>query len=170
MKTLDEVIEAQKRCETYPNCHFCYLHSGPICEWIRDVLIYLKEYKIKRERIMAQAQACDDTEKRLQEEIARYQDVVKEYEEILTDYVALKQYWAEQQENNPLTMEYFSKQIDTEPIWCEKLGEWYLFLAYDDGENGIQLMSDEGDIETFDEEDLEKYPLYRRKHGNLERY
>lgn len=65
--------------------------------------------------------------------------------------------------NNPLTMEYFSKLIDTEPIWCEKLGEWYLFLAYDDGENEIQLMSDKGDIETFDEEDLEKYPLYRRK-------
>ena len=70
--------------------------------------------------------------------------------------------------NNPLTMEYFSKLIDTEPIWCEKLGEWYLFLAYDDGENGIQLMSDKGDIETFDEEDLEKYPLYRRKNESTD--
>ena len=69
----------------------------------------------------------------------------------------------EKLDNPALTMEYFSKQIDTEPIWCEKLGEWYLFLAYDDGENEIQLMSDKGDIETFDEEDLEKYPLYRRK-------
>ena len=45
MKTLDEVIEAQERCETYPNCHFCYLHSGPMCEWIRDALQYLKWYK-----------------------------------------------------------------------------------------------------------------------------
>ena len=118
MKTLDEVIEAQKRCETYPNCHFCYLHSGPICEWIRDVLIYLKEYKIKRERIMAQAQACDDTEKRLQEEIARYQDVVKEYEEILTDYVALKQYWAEQQANEPLAWKEM-KRMTGKPVWVE---------------------------------------------------
>lgn len=45
MKTLDEVIEAQERCSTYPNCHFCFLHSGPICEWIMDALQYLKWYK-----------------------------------------------------------------------------------------------------------------------------
>ena len=45
MKTIDEVIEAQERCGTYPNCHFCYLHSGPMCEWIRDALHYLKEYR-----------------------------------------------------------------------------------------------------------------------------
>ena len=45
MKTLDEVIEAQERCGTYPNCHFCYLHSGPMCEWIQDALHYLREYR-----------------------------------------------------------------------------------------------------------------------------
>lgn len=65
--------------------------------------------------------------------------------------------------NEPLTMEEFSRMIDTEPIWCQELQEWYLFLAYDDGDNRIQLMTDKGDIETFDEDDLEKYPLYRRK-------
>ena len=42
MKTLDKVIDAVERCETYPNCHFCYLHSGPICKWIRDALHYLE--------------------------------------------------------------------------------------------------------------------------------
>ena len=45
MKTLDEVIKAQERCGTYPNCHFCFLHSGPMCEWIRDALQWLKGYK-----------------------------------------------------------------------------------------------------------------------------
>ena len=140
MKTLDEVIEAQKRCETYPNCHFCYLHSGPICEWIRDVLIYLKEYKIKRERIMAQAQACDDTEKRLQEEIARYQDVVKEYEEILTDYVALKQYWAEQQANEPLAWKEM-KRMTGKPVWVEE------YWAPMEDEAGVT--EDEGDTEAY---------------------
>ena len=49
MKTIDEVIEAQERCETYPDCHFCYLHSGPICEWIRDALHYLKDMKNLKE-------------------------------------------------------------------------------------------------------------------------
>ena len=94
---------------------------------------------------------------------------LKAYKDDRNDLTALRAYWAEQQENNPLTMEYFSKLIDTEPIWCEELGEWYLFLAYDDGENEIQLMSDKGDIETFDEEDLEKYPLYRRKNESTDR-
>ena len=93
---------------------------------------------------------------------------LKAYKDDRNDLTALRAYWAEQQENNPLTMEYFSKLIDTEPIWCEELGEWYLFLAYDDGENEIQLMSDKGDIETFDEEDLEKYPLYRRKNESTD--
>ena len=45
MKTLTEVIEALERCGTYPNCHFCFLHAGPVCGWIRDALSYLKMYK-----------------------------------------------------------------------------------------------------------------------------
>lgn len=45
MKTIDELIEAQKRCATYPNCHFCFLHAGPLCTWIRDTLEYLKAYQ-----------------------------------------------------------------------------------------------------------------------------
>lgn len=49
MKTIDELIEAQKRCTTYPNCHFCFLHAGPLCTWIRDVLIYLQEYRDNKE-------------------------------------------------------------------------------------------------------------------------
>ena len=53
MKTLDEVIEAQERCATYPNCHFCYLHSGSMCEWIRDALHYLKEYRDAYRNVIA---------------------------------------------------------------------------------------------------------------------
>lgn len=49
MKTLDEVIEAQERCLKYPNCHFCFLHAGPLCTWIRDALSYLNEYRDNKE-------------------------------------------------------------------------------------------------------------------------
>lgn len=114
MKTLDEVIEAQERCETYPNCHFCYLHSGPMCEWIRDALHYLKEYREKRHA----------------------------YEEILTDYVALKQYWAEQQANPALTWEQL-KQMEGKPVWVEPCKEWMLITEIET-EPHIWLLSLDG--------------------------
>lgn len=110
MKTLDETIAEMEA-------------MGFI--GLADALHYLKEYKIKRERIMAKAQDCEDAEKRLQDEIARYQETVKEYEDILTDYVALKQYWAEQQSNEPLTWSEL-KQMERMPVWIELLdkGHW----------------------------------------------
>ena len=62
MKTLDEVIKAQERCGTYPNCHFCFLHSGPMCEWIRDALQWLKGYKahIELDRLRDKCEAKND--------------------------------------------------------------------------------------------------------------
>ena len=53
MKTLDEVIKEQERCNTYPNCHFCYLHSGSICSSIRDALHYLKAYRDGKDDLTA---------------------------------------------------------------------------------------------------------------------
>ena len=102
MKTLDEVIETLERI-------FGYISDSTK----NDALHYLKEYKIKRERIMAKAQDCEDAEKRLQNEIAVYK-------EILTDYVALKQYWAEQQENPPLTWDEL-RAMEGKPVWVEAL-------------------------------------------------
>lgn len=126
MKTLDEVIKAFEICIGY----YCSNAEHDVCPYLgesdmgcmkepeKDALHYLKEYKIKRERIMAKAQDCEDAEKRLQDEIAVYK-------EILTDYVALKQYWAEQQANEPLTWSEL-KQMKSKPVWIELLdkGHW----------------------------------------------
>lgn len=108
MKTLDETMAEMEGMEFIGT--------------LGDALHYLKEYKIKRERIMAKAQDCEDAEKRLQNEINRYQKAAKECEEILTDYVALKQYWAEQQANPALTWDEL-KTLKGKPVWIELLGK-----------------------------------------------
>lgn len=115
MKTLDEVIAALE-------------DEGVFA----DALHYLKEYKIKRERIMAKAQDCEDTEKRLQDEIARYQEAVKNceiaenkyikskitYDEKLSDYICLRDAWAMEQENPPLTWDEL-RTMEGKPVWYE---------------------------------------------------
>lgn len=75
MKTLDEVIEAQERCATYPNCHFCFLHAGPVCEWIQDALHYLKAFR--------------DAKDALEAEKDRYAEAVKNCEEAENKYKML---------------------------------------------------------------------------------
>lgn len=133
MKTLDEVIDAMERC-SIPHYFDC---KG--CPYEDDD---------------AEVGCRSDD---------RDADVLN----YLKEYKGLSKMWNDkldkEQTNPALTMKEFSRMIDTEPIWCQELQEWYLFLAYDDGDNRIQLMTDKGDIETFDESDLEKYPLYRRK-------
>jgi len=48
MKSLTDVIKEKERCDKYPNCHLCFLHSGDTCSWIRDALHYLEEYRTTR--------------------------------------------------------------------------------------------------------------------------
>ena len=146
MRTLDEVItlmEDERRCD--------------VPMYKDDALYYLKEYKIKRERVMVKAQDCEDTEKRLQDEIARYQEAVKEYEEILTDYVALKQYWAEQQANEPLTWVELAQMVaNGKPVWIEMnhFGvHWYF----------IDMVTE--DIAIFIGMYKESVQLYRDEYG-----
>lgn len=119
MKTLDEVITELEDEGVFP-----------------DALHYLKEYKIKRERIMAKAQDCEDTEKRLQDEIARYQEAVRNceiaenkyikskitYDEKLSDYICLRDAWAMEQENPPLTWDEL-RTMEGQPVWVEWVGE-----------------------------------------------
>lgn len=141
MRTLDEVIEAERHCIGIgcQGCPYDIVKYGGSCECNEDVLYYLKEYKIKRERIMAKAQDCEDAEKRLQDEINRYQEAVKEYEEILTDYVVLKQYWAEQQANPALTWDEL-RTMEGKPVWVESNiigGRWMLYK----GENRFSAYS-----------------------------
>lgn len=54
-----------------------------------DALYYLKEYRMKYLRVEAQVKACDDAEKRLQEEIAKYMEAVKNCEAAENKYKRL---------------------------------------------------------------------------------
>ena len=80
MKTIDEVIKAWSICfsdNSRSDCTGCpYADEDGDASCFNhdreDALHYLKEYKIKREQIFSQVQACNDREHRLQEEIARY--------------------------------------------------------------------------------------------------
>ena len=109
MKTLDEVINALEKCmaDDAIESEGVYLAA--------DALHYLKKYR-------------DNYEVR-NDQIERYQKAAKECEEILTDYVALKQYWAEQQTNPPLTWDEL-KSMKGKPVWMEELhngSRWYGF-------------------------------------------
>lgn len=111
MKTLDEVIEnfekacdLERRCE---NCSGCLSQENGCpydgAESVPDALFYLKEYRDDKDEIDSTRLA---------------------YLDILTDYVALKNYWAEQQENEPLTWDEL-KTMEGKPVWVEVDGKWW---------------------------------------------
>ena len=104
MKTLDEVIEAIEVCRD------SYV-AGKIIK--SDALHYLKEYKEHLKWHAYEEHCLDNEKKTLQEKKA-------EFDEVLTDYVALRQWWTEQQENPPLSWEQL-KQMEGKPIWIELL-------------------------------------------------
>lgn len=124
MKTLDEVIEAQERCATYPNCHFCFLHAGPVCEWIQDALHYLKAYRENqhayeegnckaeeaRERYLEAVKNCELAEN-------KYKRLCKETSQITcpkchSEFVILPD------ANNALTWDEL-RQMEGKPVWIE---------------------------------------------------
>ena len=100
MKSLDELLLSYELCKSSNamDCTKCPYYDDDREIGCRsddkddDSFYYLKEYKQK----------------------------TKDFEDILTDYVALKQYWAEQQENPPLTWSELS-QMRGKPAWVE----WY---------------------------------------------
>lgn len=118
MKTLDEVITELEDEGLFP-----------------DALYYLKEYKIKRERIMAKAQDCEDTEKRLQDEIARYQEAVKnceiaenKYRRLEDELNGIRREHIKQMKNDPLTWDEL-RTMEGKPVWVESQrfgNHWYL--------------------------------------------
>lgn len=110
MKTLDEVIKAFEECIVPKNvfCNGCYKDDR--CKITEDALHYLKDYRML---------SNDFAEKRkeLEDEIARYQEAVKNcetaenrhkayelgYIRAMADYEELKRFWAESQANPALT-------------------------------------------------------------------
>lgn len=126
MRTLDEVIEAERHCigNGCRGCPYDIVTYGGSCECDEDALYYLEKYR-------------DNFEAR-NDQVERYQKAAKDCEEILTDYVALKQYWAEQQENEPLSWDEL-RQMEGMPVWIE-IGllppRWFLI----EGFNGDQMV------------------------------
>ena len=136
-KSLDEVIKALEICDetvtaNCPDCPYDIDCENVPGEDLRaDALHYLKEYKIKRARIELQVHACDDREQRLQEEIARYQEAVKNcglaenrYKRL---YEETSQKLEQASQNLPLTWEEL-KTMAGKPVWIEhpetKIGRW----------------------------------------------
>lgn len=92
MKTLDETIK---------NLEDGLKHLNAILiseETWNDALYYLKEYRDDKDELDSTRLA---------------------YLDILTDYVALKNYWAEQQENVPLAWDEL-KAMTGKPVWIEE--------------------------------------------------
>ena len=137
MKTLNEVIKAFECCENgepYSNCEECsYIGIGSCClERENDALHYLKEYRDKAHKLDIDIAEHRRTFKQLGVEIARYKKAKAEMEDISADYVALNQWWAEQQENPPLTLQEL-KAMRGKPVWIEYMekdyeNEWVLVV------------------------------------------
>ena len=115
MMTLDDVIEAMDRCSIphYFDCKGCPYEDDDAEVGCRsddrdaDALHYLKTYRENQQTYIENSRKAEEARER--------------YLEVLTDYVALKQYWAEQQENEPLTWEEFCKMGD-KPVWIKVHG------------------------------------------------
>lgn len=122
---LDERNDCDTRQRKLDALHYLreYQENKSGLEKTKEALeVKKKIYEDMTEKIMQQGQ---ENEARCQAEITRYQEAVielkhkeKEVNDILTDYVALKQYWAEQQANPDLTWEEL-KQMEGKPVWYE---------------------------------------------------
>ena len=108
MKSLNEVIKANECCdhgELDSKCEDCpYNGIGACCaERESDAFHYLKKYR-------------DNYEAR-NNQVERYQKAAQQCEEVLKDYIALKQI-ALRQDNPPLTWNEL-KQMEGKPVWIE---------------------------------------------------
>ena len=121
MKPLDELITQHEYCMTlgFSACGDCgYRDADGVCRMRENALHYLKEYRNKAHKLDIDIAEHHRTFEQLGIEIARYQKAKAEMESISADYVALKQWWAEQQENPPLSWNEL-KGMEGEPAWVE---------------------------------------------------
>ena len=137
MKTLDEVIkgvEAYAKLFEEKGCFECHYREDDCVKscFLQDVLHYLKEYRNKAHKLDIDIAEHHRTFEQLGIEIVRYQKAKAEMEDISADYVALKQWWAEQQENPQLTLQEL-KAMRGKPVWIEYMekdyeNEWVLVV------------------------------------------
>ena len=184
MRTLDEVIKAQERCETYPDCHFCYLHAGPMCEWIRDALAYLKMYRSDKlqweadrknwnEQYKQSAEKCEKAAekhllaiKELKKKQALFEEAEKRHFEaadILEKRLKDHQAKAAVDPNEPLAWDEL-KAMEGKPVWIEDRfgkGEWFMI-----NRTAVRLIVYDrwGDENVLKQEDMmETWIAYRKE-------
>lgn len=110
--TLEEVIKVMNVCDETQRLICIECPYAVDCKDVpgkklrADALYYLQKYQ--------------EHYKARNDQVERYQKAAKDCEEILTDYVALKQWWTEQQENPPLSWDEL-KQMEGKPVWIELL-------------------------------------------------
>lgn len=130
MKTLDEVIEQHEYCLAIGEsaCGGCrYRDEDGVCRMRENALPYLKQYRSDKAMWEADrnwyqgfVDSYIKSRDKHQTAVIELKHKEKEVNDILTDYVALKQYWAEQQENPPLTWDEL-KSMEGKPVWVEAL-------------------------------------------------
>lgn len=140
--TLDEVIAQYEYCLTlgFTACGDCkYRDTDGVCKMREKALLFLKEYREKKQEIF----------------------------DISADYVALKQYWAEQQENSPLTWEQL-QSMEGKPVWVgsKRFGNhWYLNRGIKD-ESCMYFVGHYGENVLLYHDDLGKiWQAYRKGIG-----
>ena len=131
MKTLDEVISAVHHCGLLTGFDDYYEYDGG-CPY-------------------ADCSACEK-KRMLGKDVIKY---LTAYKDDKNDLTALRAYWAEQQENNPLTWDEL-KSMEGKPVWVEHMyyKKWLIVkdvykdsIIFDGNGFYTQLFSDDNDKE-----------------------
>ena len=155
MMTLDEVIENLSVKQSLKD-----LGHRPDPDEIADALYYLREYQEHMKWHAYEEHCLDNEKKTLQEKKA-------EFDEVLTDYVALRQWWTEQQENPPLSWEQL-KTMEGKPVWLEwsSDGAWVLIANKVDNDlEYFRYCDDRIFVLTRDDYEPDKWQAYRKERG-----
>lgn len=153
MKTLDEVIESittqsglEIRNVRKPERDRFWVDR----DTYNDALLYLKMYRsdkiqweTDRKMWAEKGPEIEKKQDKLIKAAKGFQKAKAEMEEISADYVALKQWWAEQQDNPPLTWDEL-KEMQGKPVWMEaeslSIGvspywnDWYIIKSFSNDE------------------------------------
>lgn len=164
MKTLDEVIKGFECCEEI-NCAECPYANWDNTDVARcndtekedDALHYLREYRVNQK-------TYDENSRKAKKARELYLESAEELN-------ALRDYWAEQQENPALTWDEL-KQMEGKPVWVEwseviigdyfQFHGWFLVEWINDNENEIIMQNKYGKRMTRHKSDSD-WQAYRKE-------
>ena len=99
--------------------------------------------------------------------LREYQEKKHEIADISADYIAMKNYWAEQQVNSPLTWDELCKMEDT-PVWLEWSSDGAWVLIANKVDNDLEFFRYGDDrifVLTRDDYEPDKWQAYRKERG-----